>query len=139
VASPSDPRRPVDVHADVPRPRQHRFARVESHPDPNVDRLRPDVGRNGALCLNRTEHRIDGPWKGNEERVALSVDLEPVPFGEGATEDAALLGQHRRVLAAQPLEQPRRALDVGEQEGDRPARGDAARGQIAARVQAISY
>src|SRR5437870_13344199 len=73
----------------------------------------------GALALNRRRHRVGSAAESDEEGVALRVDLLATMRGEHLPEQSLLVGQQLAVgLAAQPLEQPRRALDVREQEGD---------------------
>ena len=62
-------------------------------------------------------HRVIGLW----ERVLLSDDLPPVSFRECGAH-APLFLQDFRVPAVEALEQARGALDVGEEEGDRPGR-----------------
>ena len=53
-----------------------------------------------------------------EERVALRVDLDPAVLVDRLADDAMVLGQDVRVIVAELMEQLRRALDVGEEEGD---------------------
>jgi hypothetical protein len=50
----------------------------------------------------------------------MSVDLYSAMARGGVAQDALMFGQHRRVAVAQPLQQERRTLDVGEQQGDDP-------------------
>ena len=61
--------------------------------------------------------------EGDEEGVALRVDLDAAVSLERVAQDAAVLGQRVRVaLRAELVEKPRRALDVGEEKGDGAAR-----------------
>jgi len=41
---------------------------------------------------------------------------------EGSAQEAPMLSEHLRIAIAELLEQPRRALDVGEEERDRATR-----------------
>ena len=59
-----------------------------------------------------------GPREGDEKRVSLGVDLVAAVLGEGLAQDALVLREHLAVALAQLLEQPRRPLDVREEEGD---------------------
>jgi hypothetical protein len=63
-----------------------------------------------------------GPPEGYEEGVALAVDLDAAVLGEGIPQQAAMLGNNGAVALAELFEQPRRALDISEKEGDRSAR-----------------
>jgi hypothetical protein len=67
-----DPRCPVNVDPDVLGRIQQRLARVQSHP--HLDRA---VGQHG-LRLGSRGHRRVCICKGDEECVALVVDLVPV-------------------------------------------------------------
>ena len=56
----------------------------------------------------------------DEERVALRVDLDAAVPRERVPQHPPVLGQRLRIpLRAELVQQPRRALDVREQEGDR--------------------
>src|SRR2546426_11646429 len=61
--------------------------------------------------------------EGDEERVALGIDLLPAVLVECRAEDPAVLGQHLAVPVTELLEQAGRALDVREEGGDGPAPG----------------
>ena len=122
VGRPGDPGRPVDVDADVVVPAQHPLAGVQAHPHPHREPLRPGVGGQAPLGRHRGPDRRHRAREGGEERVALGADLDPVPVPDGPAQDGRVLVPDRRVASAQLLEQPGRALDVGEQEGDGPGR-----------------
>ena len=89
---------------------------MQAHPHPH----RP--ARERALRLSGRRHRVGRTRKGDEERVALRVDLDPVVPPPRLPQRAAVLGKHLRIPVAQLLEQPRRPLDVGEEERHRPGR-----------------
>ncbi len=76
----------------------------------------------GALGLNCCLHGIACPGEREEKRIALRVDLDAVGVCERVANDAPVLGQNFRVAVAELFEQRRRALDVREDERDRPAR-----------------
>ena len=105
-----DPRRAVDVHPDVALVGHDRLARVEPHPDadrPVAERRLP-VGGGGE--------RVGGAREGDEERVALRVHLDAAVPRKGVAQHAAVLAQQLRVALAVLVQQPRRALDVREEE-----------------------
>ena len=85
--------------------------------------MRPARSRQVALSVDGGRDGVGSRAEGDEERVALRVHHPPLVGGEGSTQQPLVLGEHLRVpVAAQLLEQPGRALDVREQEGDGPAR-----------------
>ena len=61
--------------------------------------------------------------EGGEEIVRARVDLATAGPSHGGAQEAADVGEQRRVSVVERPEQLRRALDVGEQEGD-DARGE---------------
>ena len=77
-----DPRRPVYVHADVPRSVQNRLSRMDADPYSN---------RAGRLELRGRRasgsHRLARSREGVEEGVALIVDLVSVEAAERITND----------------------------------------------------
>ena len=120
-----DPRGAVDVEPDVPLVGDDRLARVNAHADAD----RP--GRQRRLALLRGGQRITRARERNEERVALRVDLDPVVRGERCTKRAAMLAERVGVAVTELVQQLRRALDVGEEEGDGSAGKLAHRAMIA--------
>ena len=121
VAGGGDARGEVDVVADVALLGDERRARVQA--DPHLDRARRER-------LGHRRGRGERPGarrEGEEEGVALRVDLDPALGGARLADHAAVLGERLRVrLGAELVQQLRRALDVGEEEGDGAARGDRA-------------
>jgi hypothetical protein len=59
--------------------------------------------------------------KGEEERVALSIDLDAVRRAECAPDDAPMLDDQIGVALGEPPEQMGRLFDVREGERDGPA------------------
>ena len=112
VANGGDARSPVDVDPDVAIRGWSRLAGVESHTD-----LDHATGQR-PLGLHRRRDGLRGPCEREEERVALGVDLCTSVGGDGFPDDATMLGQGVRVGVSEVAQQPRRTLDVGEQEGD---------------------
>jgi hypothetical protein len=68
----------------------------------------------GANGVPRARERV-------EERVALRVDLAAPGGLEDLAQEPAVVGHDLPVAIAEFLQQPRRALDVGEEKGDGPA------------------
>ena len=106
----------VDVETDKALVPQLGRARVQSHPHPNG----PAVERGLALGCRRD--RLGRAREGVEERAALGVDLDAAVAGEGVPQYPPVLGKRLRVAVAELVQQPRRALDVGEEERDRATR-----------------
>ena len=79
------------------------------------------IGPEASASVKRRCRR-ERPWRGREgeeEGVALRVDLDAALGGAGLPDHAPVLGERLRVpLGAELVQQPRRALDVGEEEGD---------------------
>ncbi len=80
-----------------------------------------------ALGLYGRSHSVPRAREDEEEGVALRVHLDPVG-GERLSDHPAVGGQHVAVPVAEALEELRRSLDIGEDEGDgsRGERGHAA-------------
>jgi hypothetical protein len=68
-----------------------------------------------ALAGGGRKNRILGALKGDEERIALVVDLPPAKGGERFPQQAVVVLQDGRVLVAVQLQESRRALDVREE------------------------
>src|SRR5947199_260520 len=92
-------------------PQQHRVAGVDADPDADgADRrLLNRLGRSDRLP------RID---ESDRELVAATVDLLAAVLDERGADGDAMLLERRRIVVTKRLYEPRRALDVGEQEGD---------------------
>ena len=103
----------MDVHADVAGLRQQRLAGVDAHPRPQSMR------RERRLRGPRGGDRVRRAREGDEERVALGVDLDAVVRLPGSAERRAVQGELGCVRRRTDLVQQRgRAFDVGEEERD---------------------
>jgi hypothetical protein len=111
VTGSRDPGRTVHVHTDVALVGDERLAGVQS--DPDLDR---PVER--LLGLRRRRERIGSTRKGDEEGVPLRVDFNAAVGGERLAQQPSVLGESVGVGVAELVKQPRRPLDVREQEGD---------------------
>jgi hypothetical protein len=70
----------------------------------------------------RDIHRILRATERDEERITLRLNLVPAMCGECLAQNPPVLVKRIAVPVAQLFQQPRRALDVSEQEGDGPDR-----------------
>ena len=111
-----DARRAVHVDADVSLLSHERLAGVHTHAhtDCAAGQTVLPVGRGGE-GVGRLRER-------DEERIALRVDLDTRVACERVTEDAPVCGERSRVIVAEVVQQPRRSLDVREEERDCPRR-----------------
>jgi hypothetical protein len=107
----------MDVHADVVVLGEKR--RPGMYTNSNADRSLGQPFREGGGGRQRSL----GGREDNEEGIPFGVDLDPTPGSTGGSDHMAVIGERLRVcLGAQLLEQPGRARDVGEEEGDRSTR-----------------
>ena len=101
VASPShraDAGGSHHVEPEVPLFADGRLARVESHPDPDALSVRPRVRRVRPLGLDRGRRRVARSREGEEEGVALRVDLDPGMGAEALAHDASEEAARDRVV-----------------------------------------
>ena len=112
-----DARSAVDVLADVALLGRGRSARVQAHAHADRSRLEPFARRARRL------RRSSGCRKGDEERVALRVDLDAAVRRRRLAHDPPVLGERVGVPRRPELvQQPRRPLDVGEEQRHRSLR-----------------
>src|SRR6266540_1687341 len=69
-------------------------------------------------AVSRSRDCIGGAPEGNEECIALRVDLYPPVTLESRAQNPAVLGERVRIAISQLFQQLRRALDVREEERD---------------------
>jgi hypothetical protein len=122
VRNRSDPRRAVHSEPDVPLLAHQRLARVQAHSHAYLTALRPVVYCKRTLRANGSAERRARTREREEERVSLRVDLASAALVDGLAEDPPVRVENVRVAISEPPQEPRRALDVREQERDRPAR-----------------
>ena len=121
----------VNVRSDVALVGDMRRASVDPHA--HADRS----GRKHLLSFGSGGNCGRRGGERDEERVALRIHLDPVVADEGMTECAAMLGQHVCVgIGTKLLQEPRRTLDVGEDESDGSGRKLARHTAIQARRNA---
>ena len=118
----SDSGRPMDAETHVSLIPDHGLARVQTHTHPHLAALGPPVLRERTLRHDCGSQRRIGTPKGEEEGVSLGVDLPAAALLRCCADDPLVLGENLAVALPEVLEQPRRSLDVGEEEGDCAAR-----------------
>ena len=93
-------------------------------PDPQPVRLlvRPRLGGERALDLGRGGDRVPRAREREEDAVTGPVDLRAAVRRGGLAHELAHARPRGREPLAEQVEEPRRALDVGEEERDRPRR-----------------
>jgi len=102
--------------------KKSRLAGVEAHANPNRSTVGPGLGGKRALRRNRRGDCVTRAWEGDEECVALRVDLVALELGERLAQQTCVRREGVVVTLAEALEQPRRPLDVGEEERHRSGR-----------------
>ena len=74
------------------------------------------------------------PGEGYKKAISLRAHFLAMIAREDLPQQVVVLGKQSRIALPQPLQQPGRALDIGEQKSDRPARqvslGVSARSEI---------
>ena len=118
VAGRADARGADDVEPEVALVADRRLAGVQAHPDADLAALRPLVCRERALGRHRPGDCVPRARERVEERVALGVDLGATLVAEALAEQQPVVADDVAVGVAELLEQPRRALDVGEEKRD---------------------
>jgi hypothetical protein len=71
-----------------------------------------------SLGGDRRSHGVTCAAKRHEERVTLGIDLLPASFRERRTKNSLVLREDGTVPIPELLQQPRRTLDIREEEGD---------------------
>ena len=99
-----------------------RLTGVQTHSHLDLDALRPGVREERELALDGREHSLARARERNEERVALRIHLVAVVSVERISQQLPVVRQNCGIPLAQLLDEPRRPLDVGEEEGDCAAR-----------------
>src|SRR6266853_777977 len=111
-----DPRRPMDVQADVTVCSHGWLAGVQPHPHPHWP-----VGER-PLSILGCGHRVGCSRECDKERIALGVDLNPAVALERIAQYPPMFSEQACVGVWLLVQQPSRRLDVGEEKGHRPAR-----------------
>jgi hypothetical protein len=112
----------MDVDADVVTADDERLARVQAHAHADGGAVRPGVRGERLLGGYGRSQPGDRVREGDEEAVALRVDLAPAVPVEGVPQQPTVFRQDLGILVAEIVEQPGRALDVREEERDNAGR-----------------
>jgi len=115
----------MDADTHVTLMRLMRLAGVETHPNPKLDTVMPAMRGDRSLRCDRRRDGVSRTSKRDEERVSLRVDFDSTIPLEYLPKDSPMLGKHFSVPPAEPLDEFRRAIDVGEQERDGSGRQQA--------------
>ena len=122
VAGAADPRRDVDVESDVALVDELGLARVEADPHPQNTLRRPPLPADRALEVDGGRDRVPGAGEDEKRAVPGPVHLVPVPTARRLAHELPQARADRPVTLSERVQEPRRALDVGEEERDRPGR-----------------
>ena len=122
VCGGADARTSVDCEARVPAVCRRCLTGVDAHPDLDMRAVRPVTACKSTLSLDRGQHGLVHTREGDEESVALSIDLMAAVVRKSLTEKFVVRRQQVRVRASRLPEKPSGPLDVGEEEGDCTAR-----------------
>ncbi len=122
VPSGAHSRGDVQGHAVVALAHPPDVAGVHGHAHPHETTLGPRMCGQVALSVVGCGDRVGRRGEDGEDGVPLRLEHRAVMVGDGVLQDAPM-GLDQVVVAGTPrLEQPRRSLNVGEQEGDGAAR-----------------
>ena len=111
-----DPRGPVHVHAVVAAAGQRRLSGVDSHAHAEA------VVDQRPLRLDRRDERLPGLREDVRCLVPERVQDDALAALDRLPEQVAVAPEGDRVLGPERLHEPGRALDVGEEQRDFPAR-----------------
>jgi hypothetical protein len=116
VAGSRDSRGPVDGQSDIAAVRELGLTRVDTDSNPHLAFRRPVVRRKRALSLDRRGDRGACAGEDKEERVSLRIHLEAAEVCERPPQQASVLRQDAGVPLSELALEPRRPLDVREEE-----------------------
>jgi hypothetical protein len=111
VSGGTDPRSSVHVQPDVALVDDVRFAGVEAHAN-------TDWAAQRSLSFLGSSEGIVRLRENDEEGVPLRVHFDAGVARERLAQHTAVLGERLDVVVAELVQQPRRALDVGEEKRD---------------------
>ena len=115
-------RRSIHRRSEVVTVALIRRPRMDSHPHRDTNRLRPHLARQRTLRGDRRFERILRPRERGIEPVARRSEHIPAALGDRGSHDHVMTRQCHSHLLGEVLPQPRRRLDVGQQERHRPRR-----------------
>ena len=113
---------PMHIETDVVGRAEGTDPRVQPHPGPDDAVGWPRMVHQGMLSLHRCLERVHRSCEDGEEGIALGLDDDTIVFRDGGLDQGVVRLEDRDPVITEGLHQPRRALDIGEEEGDRPRR-----------------
>ena len=118
MAGVADAGRAVDGQPDVLIADERRLARVNADARPQLDVVRPVVLGQRALRRHGRVHGLSRPAEGDEERVAVGVELTPRGLGPRCAHQLLVPAHDGPVALAKLAQERGRALDVREEKRD---------------------
>ncbi len=112
----------MHVDADVRVAADGPLAGVDAHPDTHGFATFPRLSGQGTLRCDRGGDGTRRRLEDREHRITLRAEDLALAGGHRLAEELVVPVQHRRPAVTEALRRLRRPLDVGEQEGDGPAR-----------------
>jgi hypothetical protein len=128
----TDPGSAMDAHAEIPTRPKIGLGSVHPHAHCEAATVGPPFGLVRLLCRDGRRDGVLRSVEGDEEALALRVDLVASVGVDCATDQLTVAGEHVAVCMAEPPEHARRSLHVGEQERDRADRKPAHHGLMVA-------
>ena len=122
VTGRADAGRAADVEPEVGAALECRLTRVQAHAHAHRGARRPGLGRQHRLRGSRRRNRIARTLKGGEVLIGTAVDLMAASLRDGRPDQPPQLMEHRAIAVSELLQEPRRPLDVREEQGDGPGR-----------------
>ena len=116
------PRRPVHVGPEPVAVALGGLARVQAHPDPQLQRLGPRRRAQRALRGHRRAHAVVGGPERRQRAVAGALHHLPAVTLDRVAHETVVMGQRGPHRVGMLLPQARRTLQIGEQEGQRLSR-----------------
>ena len=108
----------VHRDSDVAGVGERRPAAVDAGADAHADAVGPGARAQAALDRERGFERCGGTNEDGEELVGTRVDLATACAVHATADDGADVREQRCIAIAEPMQQARRAFDVGQQERD---------------------
>lgn len=121
VARRADALRPMDLDTHVLTADDAGLAGVDAHSDPDAGVAGPDVVNKRTLGGEGGGDCVMGAGERGEEGVALRRDDDPSMSCDRVLEERVVLRENLLVVGAETLEEARRSLDVGAQQGHGPS------------------
>ena len=118
----TDPGRPVHIDSQIPATFDAGLARVQTHPHPQQDTLRPGVPSQQPLRRNRRRGPVLRPLKGREELISPALHLVPTRIRHRFSKQPPVLFPHRTEVFSEPMHKRRRPFDIREEQRHRAGR-----------------